>query len=202
MTTIHHCAPRSSLFSLVYIFTPLTIFTSSSNSELHSGLVGLFLLPPLSHRASVKGFVSLQFFNLRHLVGLLARVISTSQGRYLTQTQNKHRHPWLEWDSNPRSQRSSERRQFIPLDRAAGRAIAQAVGRWLPTAAARVQTRVWSCGILWWTKVGLGQVFSENFGFPFPLPIYIPSISPQSSSLSPEANTIGQEWPHSHKQNK
>jgi hypothetical protein len=31
-----------------------------------------------------------------------------------------------------------------------------------PTAAARVQTRVWSCGILWWTKVALGQVFSEK----------------------------------------
>jgi hypothetical protein len=37
-----------------------------------------------------------------------------------------------------------------------GRAIAQAVSRRLPTAAARVQTRVWSCGILWWTKVALG----------------------------------------------
>jgi hypothetical protein len=47
-----------------------------------------------------------------------------------------------------------------------GRAIAQAVSRRLPTAAARVQTKVWSCGILWWTKVALGQVFSENFGFP------------------------------------
>jgi hypothetical protein len=32
-----------------------------------------------------------------------------------TQIQNKcaHRHPCLEWDSNPRSQRSSERRQFV-----------------------------------------------------------------------------------------
>jgi hypothetical protein len=29
----------------------------------------------------------------------------------------------------------------------------------------------------------------------FPLPIYIISSSPQSSSLSPEAGTIGQEWP-------
>jgi hypothetical protein len=29
----------------------------------------------------------------------------------------------------------------------------------------------------------------------FPLPIYIPSASAQSSSLSPEAGTIGQEWP-------
>jgi hypothetical protein len=74
-----------------------------------------------------------------------------------------------------------------------GRAIAQAVSRQLPTSAARVQTRVWSCGILWWTKVALGQVFSENFGFP--CPIYIPSASPQSSWLSPEAGTIGQEWP-------
>jgi hypothetical protein len=31
----------------------------------------------------------------------------------------------------------------------------------------------------------------------FPLPIYFPSASPQSSSLSPEADTIGQEWPQS-----
>jgi hypothetical protein len=29
----------------------------------------------------------------------------------------------------------------------------------------------------------------------FSLPIYIPSASPRSSSLSPEAGTIGQEWP-------
>jgi hypothetical protein len=33
-----------------------------------------------------------------------------------SQTRNKrtHRHTCLEWDSNPRSQRSSERRQFMP----------------------------------------------------------------------------------------
>jgi hypothetical protein len=38
----------------------------------------------------------------------------------------------------------------ISLDRRLqqGRAIAQAVSRRLPTAAAQVQTRVWSCGIL------------------------------------------------------
>jgi hypothetical protein len=47
-----------------------------------------------------------------------------------------------------------------------GHAIAQAVSRRLPTAAARVQTRIWSCGILWWAKVALGQVFSENLCFP------------------------------------
>jgi hypothetical protein len=70
----------------------------------------------LEHRASVKRFVSLQFLNLRHLVGLLGRVISPSQGRYLTQTQNKHthKHPYLEWDSNSRPQRPSKRGQFMP----------------------------------------------------------------------------------------
>jgi hypothetical protein len=40
----------------------------------------------LEHRASVKRSVSLQFLNLRHSVELLGRVISPSQGRYLTQT--------------------------------------------------------------------------------------------------------------------
>jgi hypothetical protein len=70
----------------------------------------------LVHRASVKRLVSLQFLNLGHSLGLLGRVISPSQGRYLTQTQNKHthKHPCLEWHSNPRSQLPSERREFMP----------------------------------------------------------------------------------------
>jgi hypothetical protein len=45
----------------------------------------------LEHRASVKRFVSLEFLNLRHSVRLLGRVISPSQGRYLTQTQNERK---------------------------------------------------------------------------------------------------------------
>jgi hypothetical protein len=60
----------------------------------------------------VKCFVSLQFVHLRQSVGLLGWGISPSQGRYLTQAQNEHRHPCLEWDSNPGSQCSSGRRQF------------------------------------------------------------------------------------------
>jgi hypothetical protein len=59
-------------------------------------------------------------------VGLPERGISPSQSRYLHTGQNKHKirrsthnhthtHPWLEWYSNPWSQRSSERRQFMPL---------------------------------------------------------------------------------------
>jgi hypothetical protein len=39
----------------------------------------------------VKRFVPLQFLNLRHSVRLLFRGISQSQGRYITQTQNKHK---------------------------------------------------------------------------------------------------------------
>jgi hypothetical protein len=41
-------------------------------------------------------------------------------------------------------------------------------------------------------KSGAGSGFLRELRFP--LPIYIPSTSPQSSSLSPEAGTIGQEW--------
>jgi hypothetical protein len=46
-----------------------------------------------------------------------------------------------------------------------GRAIAEAVSRWLPTAAARVRARVWHVGFVV-DKVVSGQVFSESFGFP------------------------------------
>jgi hypothetical protein len=54
-------------------------------------IVGLFVLLPLGAQGTRELFVSLQFLNLRHSVGLLGRVISTSQGRYLSQTQNKHK---------------------------------------------------------------------------------------------------------------
>jgi hypothetical protein len=45
-------------------------------------------------------------------------------------------------------------------------------------------------------KSGAGAGFLRELWFP--LPIYIPSASPQSSSLSSEAGTIG-EWPQCHK---
>jgi hypothetical protein len=52
-------------------------------------------------------------------------------------------------------------------------------------------------GLVMWDfvmdKSGAGAGFLRELRFP--LPIYIKSASPQSSSLSPEAGTIGQEWP-------
>jgi hypothetical protein len=46
-----------------------------------------------------------------------------------------------------------------------GRATAQAVSHWLPTAGIRVRARVWSCGICD-DKVAMQQVSSEYFGLP------------------------------------
>jgi hypothetical protein len=71
----------------------------------------------LEHKASMKCFISFQFLNLRQSIALLGQGISPPQGCYLhrtTQTQNKCKHPCLEWDSNPRSQCSSRRRHFMP----------------------------------------------------------------------------------------
>jgi hypothetical protein len=67
-----------------------------------------------------------------------------------------------------------------------GRAIAEAVSRWLPAAAARVQSRVWSIGICG-GQSGAGAGFLRVL--PFPLS-FIPPNSP--SSQSPGAGTIGQ----------
>jgi hypothetical protein len=58
-----------------------------------------------------------------------------------------------------------------------GRAIAQAASRWLPTAAARVQTRVWSSGICG-GQSGAGAGILRVLRFP--LPIFIPPNSPSS----------------------
>jgi hypothetical protein len=56
----------------------------------------------------------------RQLVGLLGRVASSSQGRYLhgtIQTQKQGRQICLEWDSNPRSQCLSGRQYVMPWKR-------------------------------------------------------------------------------------
>jgi hypothetical protein len=64
--------------------------------------------------------------------------------------------------------------QLISYD---GRAVAQAVSRWLPTAPARVRVRA-ACGVYGgqsYTGAGFLRVLH------FPLPIIIPPICPSSS---------------------
>jgi hypothetical protein len=68
-----------------------------------------------------------------------------------------------------------------------GRAVAQAVSRWLPTAAARVRARVWSSGICG-GQSGAGAGVLRVLRFP--LPVFIPPNSPSSQSL--REGTIGQ----------
>jgi hypothetical protein len=66
------------------------------------------------------------------------------------------------------------------------RAVTEAVSRWLLTAAARVQFRVWSSGICG-GQSGVGAGFLRVLRFPLP---FIPPYSPSSHSLG--AVTIGQ----------
>jgi hypothetical protein len=61
-----------------------------------------------------------------------------------------------------------------------GRAIAQTVSRWLPTAAARVQTQDRSCGICG-RQSGTGAGFLRVLRIP--LPILIQPTAPHSSSI-------------------
>jgi hypothetical protein len=68
---------------------------------------------------------------------------------------------------------------LLKLQLCKGRAIAQAVSRWLPTAVAQIRAWVWSCGICGGQSgTGAGFVWVLRF----PLPIFIPPIAPQSSS--------------------
>jgi hypothetical protein len=81
----------------------------------------LWLYSPIQALAvSMKLSVSLQLLDLGQPVGILGRVISSLQGLYLyTNTEKRThntntKHPCPEWDSNPRSRRQLERRQFMP----------------------------------------------------------------------------------------
>jgi hypothetical protein len=61
------------------------------------------------------------------------------------------------------------------LNKLAGRAVALAVSRWLPTAAARVRVRA-ACGVCG-GQSGTGAGFLRVLRFPLPI---IPPISPSS----------------------
>jgi hypothetical protein len=69
-----------------------------------------------------------------------------------------------------------------------GRAIPQALSRWLPTSVARVPSRVWSSGICGGQSGAGAGLFRVLL---FPLPIFIHN----QPHLSSGAGTIGQKWP-------
>jgi hypothetical protein len=83
------------------------------------------------------------------------------------------------WKVFPFSKHACRERQYRPgkQSRVQGRDIAQAVSRWLPTAAARVQTWVWSSGIFGGQSVA-GAGFLRTIRYP--LPIFILTNSPSS----------------------
>jgi hypothetical protein len=73
-----------------------------------------------------------------------------------------------------------------------GRTIAQAVSRWLLTAAARVWFRVWSSGICG-GQSGAGAGFPEYFGFPCQCSSH--QLLHNHPHLSSGPGAIGQKWP-------
>jgi hypothetical protein len=95
-----------------------TVAREGLESVNRSVIISLSLFPvtpTLEHMASVKRFVSLQFLNPKRVGGTpwrggsARRKAATYKNRI-----NTDKHPCLQWDSNPQSQRSSERRHFIP----------------------------------------------------------------------------------------
>jgi hypothetical protein len=90
-----------------------TYFAVSTYRFTHS--LYPLLLPLRSIGHAWNALLHFSFLILRQSIGLLGRGISPSQGCYL----HKHGiesdiHSCFEWDSNPRSQCSSERTQLMP----------------------------------------------------------------------------------------
>jgi hypothetical protein len=88
--------------------------------------------------------------------------------------------------STPRQTRRQKQTHFGQANKLyyvlrTGRAIAQAVSSWLPTAAVQVRAQVGSCGICG-EQSGAGAGFLRVLRFP--LPILIPPTAPHSSSMS------------------
>jgi hypothetical protein len=110
------------------IWTPhCTLISFASWKKTRNILFSSWVIYRSNHYLSIYGSTVLlldldRFFSFliyTQSVGLLGRGISQSQGRYLITEQHKHRmnahrHPCLEWDTNPRTQCSSERRQLMP----------------------------------------------------------------------------------------
>jgi hypothetical protein len=126
--------PRTHFFKIYFNIThaslPVGLFTLEFQTKI---MCAFSSLPCVSHVRHILDFIFFHwlysprgpdiffsFMIILQTVGLLGRVISSSQGLYLHTGQHKHRIntytklPCLVWDSKPRSQLLSERRQFMP----------------------------------------------------------------------------------------
>jgi hypothetical protein len=105
------------LLSIIYLSIYLAVRLSVCLSIYLSIYLAMYrCCSHLEHRVSVKRFVSLQFLNLRQWIRPLDGGSARRKAATYTE-QHKHRidkYLCLQWDSNPRSQCLSERRQFMP----------------------------------------------------------------------------------------
>jgi hypothetical protein len=89
-------------------------------------------------------------------LGLLGRGISPSHGRYLHTEQHKHRIKAHNTDIHALGRIRTHDPSVLAREDSS---CLRSRGYW----DVRKHCGMWD---LWWTKVALGQVFSENFGFP------------------------------------
>jgi hypothetical protein len=100
-----------SVLNFKYVHIPLPNYAWIHVTRSHSSICGSTALCGTLAAFSVS-------WSIMQLVGLLGWGISPLQGHYLHTGQheyriNAHRYPCLKWDSNPRSQCLSGRRQFV-----------------------------------------------------------------------------------------
>jgi hypothetical protein len=99
------------------IWSPITVSTSSRclNFLIYLSIyVSVYLSVCLSiYLQPFVGPWPLFSFLILHTVGRAPWSRDQPVARPLPMYKTTHRHPYVEWDSNPRSQRSSERRQFM-----------------------------------------------------------------------------------------
>jgi hypothetical protein len=117
----HSIKRRKKLHVSVYLSGNIVIFRTSTCMFVVVTILFLCIYSPIQTlAASMKLYVSLQLPDLGKSVGILGRVISSSQGFYLyTNTEKRThdiniKHPCPEWDWNPWFRRPRDRRQFMP----------------------------------------------------------------------------------------
>jgi hypothetical protein len=106
---IQMCPKFNTLINLTYSTENFTLLNFPIFFLTMCHLVGLFQLLPLG----AYGICEMLRFTSVCLFKIFGRTSWTSDQPVARSLSNTHRHSCLEWDSNPRSQRSSERRQFM-----------------------------------------------------------------------------------------